>query len=158
MPRNPTSTKPQGRQVTHGLRKLALDYASRELIEGPMADAYRDRLTDIVGDSGGAEHMTGREVALAESAAFASLLTRCMLDEAFRRGSVVNEAGELLPFLGRGYIGWANLLRQNLVALGLKPDRIEKSANLDEYLERNGTQDAHGSARADPAGDPTQDD
>lgn len=151
MPRNPDSNRAPGRPIDHGLRKLADDYKRRELLNGPMVDAYRERFLEITDDHGGIANMTGSQVTLAESAALASLITRCMADEVFRRGSVFGEDGELLPFLGKNYIGWANTLRQNLMALGLKPDRAEQAPSLDQYLN------AQGGAEGD-AGNESKDD
>ncbi len=131
MPANPTSDKPQGRQVTHGLRKLADDYRKGELIDGPMAEAFRDiqatyrqRYPDEIGTP---------KAALIDQTVFLQLVCQCTQDYVLREGSPLRGDGTLLPVLGQHYLAYVNTLRRNLETLGL--EATEKKVDLQEYID-----------------------
>lgn len=124
-----------GAPPKHGARALA-----RHLIAGTLdqrtwvARALRDIRQELAADAGGYDQLTARERLLIDRCAAAALICSTIEAHVFGSGRLVDDAGELLPLLRKGYVSHVQSLSRMLQALGLRPDQAAKAPSLEEYL------------------------
>lgn len=128
-------TRPPGRPPKHHARWLARSLKENGLDgrTGP-AKLLRMRENDLADDAGGWPNLTNREGVLVKRTAALTQLCETIEHYVFSQESPFTNGGELLAVLGKNYIAYANALRRNLEALGLRPDNAEKVPSLAEYL------------------------
>jgi hypothetical protein len=91
----------------------------------------------LVADRGGWEHTTTAEKMLVELAAMELLIVRSIFIWAARQPSFVTDTPDgprLLGPLQKGFTSHAGTLARTLVALGLRPDKVDRLPSLQEYL------------------------
>jgi hypothetical protein len=123
------------RPTTHGLRQLERRWRDQSL-DAATVKILRDLVADIADDAGGPANMSIRQLWVAEGAAFAKFVIGQGMDFIVKRGSVFDDSGSFHPVLGKYLLAWMNVLRLNLVELGLNPDR----ADTDPPIEREPVQ------------------
>lgn len=154
------SGNPAGRQVQHGVAKLAAARRGGVLDEESEA-AVCARMNEYAADAGGLQNLSNRELSIARDVAIVDLLITEIFAYARRRGSIFLRNGQLIPVLDRNLATYLNTKRLHLVALGLKPDRSDKTPTLTEYMASkqtttpNGHSEPPASAPAAPATEPS---
>lgn len=115
----------------HGARALS-DYIAAGKIDGRtwIGKALRDLRLELAADAGGLEHLTARERMLIDRCAAAALICSTIEGHVFTSDRLVDDAGELLPILRRGYTSHVQSLSRMLQALGLRPDRADKGGTI----------------------------
>jgi len=119
------------RQRTHGVKALdaqrtawrkgvPLPSDTMAAVEAVAAELAADR----------PEPPTALERELLRDAALCVLIRRGVLAEMERRGSIFGPDGDLLAPLTR-VLSYANTYRLNALALGLKPERVERVAAIE---------------------------
>lgn len=127
----------EGSQPKHGARALARHLAAGAL-DGRtwISRALHDLRTDLAGDAGGVERLTARERLLLDRCAAAALICSTIEGYVFGSAKPIDDAGELLPILRKGYVSHVQSLSRMLQALGLRPDRTDLAPSLDTYLRQ----------------------
>ncbi|MGE3149741.1 MAG: hypothetical protein AB7K04_11805 [Pseudorhodoplanes sp.] len=143
--RDSGTTLPGQYERKHGARGLARYIASGQ-IDGRtwIGRALRDIRLELAADAGGLEHLSARELVLIDRCAAAALICTAIERHVFAREQPIDEAGELLPVLRKGYVTHVASLSRMLQALGLRPDRADSLPSLGEYIasRSNGPADA----------------
>ncbi|MBX3027787.1 hypothetical protein KF840_23070 [bacterium] len=118
-----------GTPLKSGARSLARHLAAGSLDQRTwIARALADLRQDLAADAGGYDRLTARERLLIDRCAAAALICSTIEGHVFGQADrLVDDAGELLPILRRGYVTHAQSLSRMLQALGLRPDRIEQA-------------------------------
>lgn len=125
-----TTPKHRARTLQKMLNENALD--RRTAVSKMLRQVERD----LASDSGGEQQLTNREKVLIRSTAALILITSSVEAYAFKQKSLLTDGAELLPALGKSYLAFANSLRLNLLALGLKPEKPKEEADLSEYVRQ----------------------
>lgn len=132
----PRMSEPDGREYgngrfakRHGARSLARHLAAGSLDQRTwVARALRDLRLELAADAGGYEHLTARERLLIDRCAAATLICSTIEGHVFSAADrLVDDAGELLPILRRGYVSHVQSLSRMLQALGLRPDIADQA-------------------------------
>ena len=115
----------------HGARALS-DYIAAGKIDGRtwIGKALRDLRLELAADAGGLDHLTARERMLIDRCAAAALICSTIEGHVFTSDRLVDDAGELLPILRKGYVTHVQSLSRMLQALGLSPARADRTGTL----------------------------
>jgi hypothetical protein len=73
---------------------------------------------------------------LVDRCAAAALICSTIEGHVFGADRLVDDAGELLPILRKGYVTHVQSLSRMLQALGLRPDRTPKTPSFAEYVSQ----------------------
>lgn len=134
-----------GRPPKHGARALAKHLAAGSL-DGRtwIAQALKSIRDDLARDRGGLEHCSAAERLLIDMTSAQVLIVNAMQNYILTRDPI-NDKGELLSVLRKGYATHAANLSRNLQALGLKADKADKVPSLASYLEQRSASNSNGS-------------
>jgi hypothetical protein len=157
--------KPTGRPPKSGARALAKHIATGTLdqrtwiartLRALRDDLARDRgcfrPTDDPRETarcydGTCAHLSAGERMLLDRCAAATLICSTIEGHVFGHADrLVDDAGELLPILRKGYVSHVQSLSRMLQALGLRPERAEQIPSLESYLRRTAPPPAPASA------------
>jgi hypothetical protein len=127
----------------HGGRMLQRVLSQNEL-DGRtnIAKGYYAAQDGLAADRGGWEHTTTAEKMLIEVAASELVVIRSIFAWAAKQPSVVTETGDgprLLGPLAKGYTSHVGALTRALGALGIRPDKVERLADLGTLLAETST-------------------
>ncbi|MBX3024431.1 hypothetical protein KF840_05925 [bacterium] len=142
-----------GAPLKSGARSLARHIAAGSLDRRTwIARALADLRQDLAADAGGLDRLTARERLLIDRCAAAALICSTIEGHVFGHADrLVDNAGELLPILRRGYVTHVQSLSRMLQALGLRPDRTVDVPDLDAYLRDRAAPAAAPAEAAPPA-------
>lgn len=130
-------------EVTHGAHRF-----ERRLLTGDLDGREREtkllkhEVAALVAERGGDAAVGVGERTLIERAAFKSVMLQIVEAHVLSQPTPLKD-GALLPVLGKQYLSWANSLRRDLEALGLRPPKPDPE-NLADYLA------AHDATEDDP--------
>lgn len=147
MPRPP---KHGSRQLERLIRENALDGRTK------TARMLRMIADDLAEDAGGWTRLTNREKLLIDRTATAAVIMQSIEGWVLTQPGPVDEKGDLLNVLRRGYLAYLAQVTRCLVALGLKPDRADRGPTLEEYIasrEQNGSGHAATPSESDTDGE-----
>lgn len=97
-------------------------------------------------------HLSAAERMLLDRCAAATLICSTIEGHVFAAADrLVDDAGELLPILRKGYVSHVQSLSRMLQALGLRPDRGERVPDLASYLATRTGHTAAPAAAGEPA-------
>jgi hypothetical protein len=120
---------------------------ARRAVDGRtwIARALKELRDELAADAGGVERLTGRERMLIDRCAAAALICMTIERHVFSSAKPIDDAGELLPVLRKGYTAHVQSLSRMLQALGLRPERADQGP---PPLERDPVLPAHSAAQA----------
>lgn len=155
MPRTKNPRKFAGRPPRDGSRLLQRVLNENALDQRTQtARALRAIRDDLAADAGGWDHVTSRERLLIERCAAQALIVAAIEAHVFGQPSVIGQDGALLPSLAKGYTAHVQSLARMLTSLGLRPDRADRTPDLQTYMQER-KRAAEAAATAMPAADTT---
>jgi hypothetical protein len=123
------------RPPKHGARQLERLLKSNGLDRRTLTGRHHRELIDaLAAERGGWGNLTVGERLLIERAASLALICRTIETYVFNAG--VMQGNELAPVLARGFATYSENLRRCLLALGLKPDVVERLEDIDAHAAR----------------------
>ena len=119
-------------RIVHGAysERMRARYSDERTAEGRQPKATMD---DLISDLGGHENLTSDQRIILDSVRSLLIVLRRIGEYVDRQESIIKD-GQLLPVLGKNYLGYLNSLRLTLDQLFKDRGKHQKGPDLKDYI------------------------